>query len=233
MFKKIALFFVLVLFSNCVDIITEIEIDSNTMTTLNTTLEKKTYFYITLAVSDVAGTLYFHLTDKNYTLDYNHLKACYTGDNPKLDKTINDCDWDEMTPYEKSDNNPKDYYYKKNYLPHIEKKYLIVLYRGENEDGELKVESSLTDIYQKIKKKAKEIGKGFLKVLKIFGIVIGCFVGLVIVVGIIEVIIECIKGDKGKTNSEEVEKPISETAVEIPNKDPEPLYNQTSEETGD
>ena len=229
MIPKIFLFFALIFYSNCINVFTEVPIDKGSMTSLSTSVNDTTYFYIALQKSDIAGVIYFHITDKNYNLNFNNIQTCYTISEPNLDSTIADCegDWNDLTPYEKvEDNNPKDYFYKHAYIPHINTRYLIVKYSGQNEDGELKAESSLTDLYEKL----KEILDTALSVLAIIGIVIGSIIGGIIVLGIICVVIAaCIR--KYEKPKEEAENTDSNPTIEIPDKADEPLNTQTDGET--
>ena len=232
MLKNIILFLVLISFSNCANIIQEIKIDSESMTSLNTTLDFTTYFFMTLENTDIAGMIYFYMTDNNYSLSYNNIKVCYTTDEPNQDSTLSDCEWKELTPYEKTDSNPKEYFYKNSYIPSFYKRYLIVRYTGLNPDGELKVQSSLTDLYQKIKEKVKDIIDSALSVLAIIGIVIGSIIGgcllLACICAIFGAILE--RGEKAKISTEISENPDSKPAIEIPDKPTELLNPQTNEE---
>ena len=231
MFLNIILFFFLISYSNCANIITEIIIDSEAMTPLNTSLNDTTYFYMTLEKSDIAGVVYFYITDKNYNLSYDNIQVCYTTSKPTEDSTLSDCEWKGLSPYEKTDSNPKEYFYKYNYIPHIYSRYLIAKYYGQNSEGELKAQSSLTDIYQKIKEKVKDIIHGALSVLAIIGIVIGSLVGLCIFCAIIAGIISCCIGEKNIKIDEASEDLNSKPAIEIPDKITETLNVQTTEET--
>ena len=228
MIPNLAIFFALILYSNCTNIFTKIEIDKGSMTSLNTSVNETTFFYITLEKSDIAGIIYFHITDNNYNLKFNNIQTCYTTREAELDSTIAHCDgdWKDLTPYEKiEDSNPKEYFYKHAYIPHIDSRYLIVKYAGENEDGELKAEGSLTDLYEKLKK----IVKKALSVLAIIGIVIGSLIGGFLVLGCIcATVLSCI--NKDKTQEGKTENADSTPVIEIPTKGDEPLTSQTQEE---
>ena len=184
MIPNIILFSALILCSNCINIFTEVKIDKGSMTSLNTSVNDTTFFYITLQNSDIAGIIYFHITDKNYNLNFNNIQTCYAIKEANLDSTIAKCedDWNELTPYEKiEENNPKEYFYRHAYIPYTSERYLIVKYSGKNEDGELKAESSLTDLYAKL----KDLLDSALSVLAIVGIVFGSIIGGCLVLGLI------------------------------------------------
>ena len=220
----IFLIFALISYSNCEKIITEIEIDSSNMTTLNTTLNFTTYFFMTLSKTDIAGDLYFHITDKDYELNFDDLKICITTDDPKEDSTLSECDWEKLKPYEKTDSDPKHYFYKYRFSPDIRSRNFIVEYSGKNSTGELEVESSLTDIFEKIKDLIDDVADTALSVLAIIGIVIGSFIGFCFLLAFIAAILSCCK-QKDST----FEEPNSKAEIEIPDKPILPLDAQTSE----
>jgi len=217
----INIFLILAIFSysNCEKIITEIKIDSSNMTILNTTLNCTTYFFMTLSSTKIAGVLFFHITDKDYELNFDDLKICITTDDPKEDSTLSKCEWEKIKPYEKTDSAPKHYFYKYNFYPNIYSRHFIVEYSGKNSGGELKVESSLTDIFEKIKDLISDVTSTALSVLAIIGIIFGSLIGLCLLLGLIMAILSCfIKKD---TNSKE--------EIEIHDKAIIPLNPQTSE----
>ena len=153
MIINIFLIFIIISYSNCEKIITEIKIDSSNMTTLNTTSNFTTYFFMTLSKTDIAGVLFFHIRDQDYELNIDDLKMCITTDDPKKDSTLSECEWKKIKPYEKTDSAPKHYFYKYEFSPNLlSSRYFIVIYSGKNSEGELEVESSLTDIFEKIQR---------------------------------------------------------------------------------
>lgn len=234
MMPNIVLFSSLILCSNCLNIFTEVKIDKGSMTSLNTSINDTTFFYITLQNSDIAGIIYFHITDKNYNLNFNNIKTCYTIKEANLDSTIADCegDWKELTPYEKiEENNPKEYFYKHAYIPHTNERYLIVKYSGKNEDGELKAESSLTDIYEKL----KDLLDSALSVLAIIGIVIGSIIGALLVLGLICGLIGYFieKSEKSEKSEKTTENTDSKPAIEIPDKTDEAFVQEEKVENTD
>ena len=198
MLKCVILSLFLISYSKCRIIMTKVDIDSGSMTTLNTSLTDITYFYMTLEKSDIAGNLYFYFTDNNYTLNINILKVCSTTDDPNIPSTLTDCDWKDIDPYNKKiDSTPKEYYYKYTYLPNIYPRYIIIKYFGQNSDGELKVKSSLTDLFEKL----KDLVDSALPVLAIIGIVIGSIIGFIFVLAIIAgIVTSCIKKKDDETN---------------------------------
>ena len=193
MIINIFLILVIISYSNCEKIIKEIKIDSSNMTTLNTTLNYTTYFFMTLSRTDIAGVLFFHIRDLDYELNIDDLKMCITTDDPKKDSTLSECDWEKLKPYEKTDSTPKHYFYKYDFSPNIHSRHFIVKYSGKNSGGELEVESSLTDIFEKIKDLINDVADTALSVLAIIGIVIGSFIGLCFLLGFILAILSCCK----------------------------------------
>ena len=152
MIKKILFFSILFLYSNCERVLTEVKLGDNEMTNVNTTLNDITYFYTILENSKITGIAYFYLTDRNYSLDYNNLQFCYTSNHPTLSLTYEECDFKKVDVSEKkTDSDIKEYSYKYIYIPNTLSRYIIVKYSGENEDGELLVKCSLTDLWEVVK----------------------------------------------------------------------------------
>jgi len=224
MIINIFLIFAIISYSNCEKILTEIKIDSSNMITLNTTLNCTTYFFMTLSSTNIAGVLFFHITDKDYEFNIDDLKICITTDDPKEDSTLSKCEWEKIKPYEKTDSAPKHYFYKYNFYPNIYSRHFIVEYSGKNSGGELKVESSLTDIFEKIKDLISNVTHTALSVLAIMGIIFGSFIALCLLVVSILVILYCLK--KRDITSEE---PYYKEEMEIQDKAIIPLNVQTSE----
>lgn len=226
MIINIFLILAIISYSNCEKIITEIKIDSSNMTTLNTTLNFTTYFFMTLSRTDITGDLFFHFTDKDYQLNLDDLKICITTDDPEENSTLSKCEWKKLEPYEKKvDSDPKHYFYKYKFNPSIHSRHFIVEYSGKNSDGELKVESSLTNIYEKIKDLINDVADTALSVLAIIGIIIGSFIGLCLLLGLIGAFLSCCK--KEDITLEETN---TTKELEIPDKALIPL-KETSEET--
>ena len=220
MLRKLLLIAALFLSLNCKNIFTKVEMEGKNMTNLNTTIENATtYFYTTLGSTKIAGVVYFKITDENYTLNYDNLKACYSIDHySELDCLGN---WNILELEDKkTDNTVKEYYYKHYYGPYISQRYIIVKYSGKNDTGILKVKCSMTDLLDKV----KEILEDALSVLAIIGIIFGACVGLGCLLAIIIQVVECFKNK----NKEEEEKTESSPGIEIPdaNTEQEPLNTQ-------